>query len=53
MYITYCITHPEGKTIFTRWGTHSLQLEIRTKLTCIMSMHKQWISEIPTSEGPL
>ena len=65
MYITYCIYNtPKGKTILTRWGTHSLQLEIRTKLTCIMHMHKQfktpvfrfariWISEIWTSEGPL
>ena len=33
MYITYCIYNtPKGKTILTRWGTHSLQLEIRTKL---------------------
>ena len=63
MYITYCITHPEGKTILTRC-TPSLQLEIRTKLTCIMHMHKQFktpvfgfaripISEIRTSKGPL
>ena len=35
MYITYCITHPEVKTILTRLGTHSLQLEIRTKLSPI------------------
>ena len=33
----YFITHLEAKTILTRWGTHSLQLEIRTKLSKIIS----------------
>ena len=51
MYITYCITHPEGKTILTRWGTHSLQLEIRTKLTCIMHMHKQFKTQCSDLRG--